>query len=42
MTTTRIRLLAATAIVLAAPAFAQDMGPFDPAHLSATDAEKRP
>ena len=37
MTRTRIRLLAATAIALAAPAFAQDMGPFDPARLSATD-----
>ncbi len=37
MKPTSFRLLAATAIVLAAPAFAQDMGPFDPARLSATD-----
>jgi Zn-dependent M28 family amino/carboxypeptidase len=38
MNTTSFRLLAATAIALAAaPAVAQDMGPFDPAQLSAID-----
>ncbi len=37
MKPTSFRLLAATAIALSAPAFAQNMGPFDPAHLSATD-----
>ena len=38
MKTTSFRLLAATAIVFAGvPAIAQDMGPFDPAQLSAID-----
>ena len=37
MTPIRFHLLAATAIAVASPAIAQDMGPFDPAHLSATD-----